>query len=624
MSWEKSRFSNVMWFLYVLTTGWALLRMARMIASSIPEESSYGGALLALEIALVTGSVVFLIYRFRSRHLEAGRDDLSFSLIGQSIVAALILGAGLVFRITRMSEAGELASYFEMAKVAEGQHVPQLAHGASHIYVQLLHAVLLFIGNKFVAGVWLQIILQCGAVLLLYFAVRKLVGALAATISLAYLMFSGYMIQEALNLSPRMLYLLLFALGLFVISLGSREELKPLWFLGKGILIGILGFLDAGGFLLLFFMGASIRADWKEEPDVKQKFAALGIGLAGTAAGFAVMILADALLSGVPASELFDVWKTVYYSERFQVPVHQGWDGFGLVSILLLVTLAIGVFSYWCDKDSERLSVWVLTFCGALIAGVFGVFTDAIPGDIYLYLITVALAGLGVDECFRKNDKLVPATVIPVMTEEVIPSQAGVSTTPRSDEIWEPVSGTKSDDTSRSVPVPPVDEKSSESITDKNITDKPAAETQSGFVKPAAIVEEDAVENITAKSDRGLQSISDKAAVDRSNESGGWKPMIAAPAKPAVVQEDEEEEEVWGSPSKPSKEAARPAVETVEANKVPDTPVPEKKPETKFIDNPLPLPKPHQKRTMTFDKELAGGDDDYDLQVSPNDDFDIK
>lgn len=565
MSWEKSRFSYVMWFLYVLVTGWALFRMARMIASSIPEESQYGGILLALEVALVTGCVVFLIYRFRSRHLAAGGDGLSFSITGQTIITALIVGTGLVFRITRMSGAADPASFFEMARVAEGQHAPQLVHGASHIYVQLLHVVLMFIGNKPAAGVWLQIILQIGAALLLYFAIRKLVGALAATVSLAYLMFSGYMIQESLELSPRMLYLLLFALGLFIVSLGVKDELKPLWFLGKGLLIGILGFFDAGGFLLLFFMVAIIQAVWEEEPEVKQKLAAAGIGLVSAVVGFGAMILADALLSGKSASRIFDVWQGVYWSDRFQVPVHQSWDGIGLASILLLVTLTIGIFSYWYDRERERLSVWVLAFCGTLIAGVFGVFTDEIPGDIYLYLITIVLAGIGVDECFRKSVSMVPVMISSEETEEVIPARSSAAPsrvntpTSGSDEIWEPAPSQKHRAVSQPVP-----------------------QVQSEPIKPTVVIPEE---------------------------------------KTVAAQKDEEEEEVWGSPA--SKTASSAAV-TAEEEKRPAAPIPEKKPETKYIDNPLPLPKPHQKRTMAFDKEPAGGTDDYDHPVRPNDDFDIK
>ncbi len=49
---------------------------------------------------------------------------------------------------------------------------------------------------------------------------------------------------------------------------------------------------------------------------------------------------------------------------------------------------------------------------------------------------------------------------------------------------------------------------------------------------------------------------------------------------------------------------------------------PEQKREVKFIENPLPLPKKHEKRVMDYklnsDKDLGG----YDVLVADDDDFD--
>lgn len=45
--------------------------------------------------------------------------------------------------------------------------------------------------------------------------------------------------------------------------------------------------------------------------------------------------------------------------------------------------------------------------------------------------------------------------------------------------------------------------------------------------------------------------------------------------------------------------------------------------ETQFIENPLPLPKKHEKRIMDYDIELTGEMDDYDVAVADDDDFDI-
>ena len=43
--------------------------------------------------------------------------------------------------------------------------------------------------------------------------------------------------------------------------------------------------------------------------------------------------------------------------------------------------------------------------------------------------------------------------------------------------------------------------------------------------------------------------------------------------------------------------------------------------DVKYIENPLPLPKKHVNKTMDFD--IKDGKDDFDIQISEKDDFDV-
>ena len=43
-----------------------------------------------------------------------------------------------------------------------------------------------------------------------------------------------------------------------------------------------------------------------------------------------------------------------------------------------------------------------------------------------------------------------------------------------------------------------------------------------------------------------------------------------------------------------------------------------------YIENPLPLPRRHEKREMDYQYDVAESDMKYDLEVPPNDDFDVK
>ena len=43
----------------------------------------------------------------------------------------------------------------------------------------------------------------------------------------------------------------------------------------------------------------------------------------------------------------------------------------------------------------------------------------------------------------------------------------------------------------------------------------------------------------------------------------------------------------------------------------------------RYIENPLPLPKPHRKRVLDFARPVIPDRDDFDVKVDENDDFDI-
>lgn len=49
----------------------------------------------------------------------------------------------------------------------------------------------------------------------------------------------------------------------------------------------------------------------------------------------------------------------------------------------------------------------------------------------------------------------------------------------------------------------------------------------------------------------------------------------------------------------------------------------EEVPQVKFIENPLPLPKKHVKKVLDYDREIEDGQEDFDVEIDEDDDFDI-
>ena len=108
---------------------------------------------------------------------------------------------------------------------------------------------------------------------------------------------------------------------------------------------------------------------------------------------------------------------TLYRPERFSIPLATGEAQFPAEFILLLGLLVFGVFGFWRDRENDRMKGWVAGLCAMALLSCFGCFTALMPVGVYLFLLMLALAALGVDECFRRIE--------PVREEDAEPEEQG-------------------------------------------------------------------------------------------------------------------------------------------------------------------------------------------------------
>lgn len=545
MRWKKTIVSYLTWIIYAVAAEVGLVCLADAACDARGIPIWYGTAACVVYM-LLAGVCVLLMHRQLSRGSTLRREEQRTSEILRAAAAVLLFAGGLFLRIRNIPMATESAAYFEVASVSSGMELPQLVHGAVYFYIRLLYGLFFFLGNKFAVAIWTQILLQLLAALFLYFAVRHLTGDVSALVMLAFLMLSPYMIQGAVDLSPEMLYLAIWAGLLLLLSLlGKCSAGKgSMGFFLLGAAIAFAGYLDVAGFLLL---PLTVTVIFSREADgtLRQRSVRLLLCAVGALSGFFGSVGLDALASGKTFVGVLSAWGKLYQPLSFRFLSQTAVSGQESVEwIILFGILVFGIFSFWRDGRSDAF--WGWTFAAALtaLAGCFGIFTVEMPADRVLYLLLTVLAGVAVQEALR-----------PVKTVR-----------------------------RQGMDFPPVI--------------NPDEETADG----GALSETDGRCAAEEAADGGESSGTDGrcAAKEKDTAADGGRAHGTAKGKDTSGTGGRE------------REAAGDGRQTEAAG-------PKK---VVLIENPLPLPKKHEKRTMNYrlDAEEA---DDFDLDVDEEDDFDL-
>lgn len=427
MSWKKNVFGNLIWAVYALCTAAALAGIAAAAVKDL------GGSLrlapaAAVLMAAAAAACALLLYRLPAPGRGDRQGGVSFFLVCEAVFAAAFLALGFFRRGDLAVGITDGGAYYEAAMVAEGKRIPFTGNGAEYVYLQLLHAVFLVLGNKLAVGIWLQVILQLLAVLILYFGVRRLAGVLPAMVMLVFFMCVEPVVKGALALSPEPLFLLLFACGFDMLAACRENGRGGGAYLTAGLWTGLTGYLDAAAFLLAP-VGMAVVAEKREEKTAVRK-------RLGEATGFLTGIFLGFLFGGLLSSRLWHrpfpavlrMWAGTYAPGARQ----------GLADILenglvwkgtLVVLLCFGVVGYWRHKERESLSGWVMTFFLAAAAWYTGIAAARVPVFLYLLFLLTVLAGVGVSSCLKTGvipEKTAAETAAPIRkeTESDDPGQA--------------------------------------------------------------------------------------------------------------------------------------------------------------------------------------------------------
>jgi len=407
MSFKKNAFSYFIWIIFIICNlvvfSFLSLMCAKVLGGPMP--------VVALGLAVAFFGLLFLIYvltGFLSRKILASsklaekEKNIRGRVITEGILAVCLLTAGVCLRIYLLPTADETAAYFDVAKVSQDSMLIVPVQNSVYYYLCLLRGVFLLFGNLWIAGIWLQVVLQVLASIILYFVVRKMTGVWVALVTLGYLMFVPSAVRSSLMYAPDMMYFVFWSLGLLLVVLylnaGKKESERTtggyniwMWFAGVfvGLLAGFLTYVDVTGIVLLIplFMLPMVR--WDCSRKIVRIFRML-LTVIFAVGGFLGSVFLDGFLSGTNFWRVLNAWGLTFMPETPDMILLL--QNSSVEVMILLVLMAVNMFSFLRRKDRDISTMWILmTFvlAGLYVAGVTTVSMNGRP----LLLILMCISG---------------------------------------------------------------------------------------------------------------------------------------------------------------------------------------------------------------------------------------
>lgn len=397
MIWKKNIFSYIMWVLYTVLALGGLYVGAVRFCEGMPYPVL--SSMIVCCAVLLLGSLAL----WGARLLGKGKRKLPVLKQWQKraiegIILAVLLIAGFFLRLHGIADGVSTNIYFEYAMVGADKAIPHTSYRIVSVYLYLLHFVFLVFGNKLAAGIWLQMILQYAGLTFLYVAVKKLSGIVPAVTMLLFTMTSPRMVSCALEISPGMLLLFFCGLALYLTAVFVTGTGKRIAFsLIAGLAIGAVSYLDFSGVALF---GVMIVGLWMRRRPEGERLSdwvvACIVSLGAAVAGFVLLSFLDVAKEGLVPGGILSVW-TDAAPVALRVPfagdeVYHRWD------MIPLLMAGFGIFSFWRDRETEKLSVWTIFAFSLTCFYLFQILPEATDPEMLLLLSAGVLTGVSISQ----------------------------------------------------------------------------------------------------------------------------------------------------------------------------------------------------------------------------------
>ena len=465
MTYKKTWFSYVLWAVY---TGICILLLAFMgyyiYLHIISSEMTVIGGLMLFP---VTVGIYFIVKTISYAGRKKGHVHPHTAAMWEAFLVSLLMVFSVLYRLHYLlygvntlsggklipiEEAALQSAAYQQAQVGNGTAITGVLQEV--LYRKGLSVAFSFLGNKVIAAMVFQLLLQIAALILGYIAVRKMAGRIPALVTLAVMAFSNSYLMEIGNISSGCFSFVCYLLGLLCVAgyvksccskgyTGTKAVVKAIFL---AVVLGFLVYLDlAKAVLLLFligiFTGCGIAGDGDTVKLNKRKISdrvlcAL-LPVLFTVLMCGVMNLVEALVEGNSfvtnffrwgeAQLQMAIWQPLYYIGSY------GYDMAVLTAIMILA--AFLVIEFFRSGKEQNYMLWIVLALGTATT-VFAANSIAPTSMASIYCWAV-LAGLGLQNCVcEKAPKLIPEVV-----EETVPEKKASEPIPKETSSEKKVSG---------------------------------------------------------------------------------------------------------------------------------------------------------------------------------------
>ena len=162
MKMKKIWLSYPLWLAFTAAAGIMLAVYLSAIGNLLWETDKYTTpVLICLVFAAVVG-IWFFGYKVAGALQGRFLQEEHSRKMAECFLVMSLFASAVLYRIHLLKfwDMPQDLSYYHMALIKNSGGVPEIAHGASYVYTLVLSALLSLIGNKEIAGLFLQIVFQ--------------------------------------------------------------------------------------------------------------------------------------------------------------------------------------------------------------------------------------------------------------------------------------------------------------------------------------------------------------------------------------------------------------------------------------------------------------------------------